>query len=146
MCRSWGGFHLWELTGRSIPVQWRIQGGGPREFFVYQYPWGFSFPLGRKEEYIWPTISRVGTFRTSRIMCQSWGGFHLSQLTGRSIPIQWRIQGRDPRGAPPLFLDQAESRRAENLFFETAPHPHPYVGVLMTGAPLSESLDPPLQS
>ena len=77
-------------------------------------------------------------------MCQSWGGFHLSQLTGRSIPIQWRIQGKGPGGAPPLLLDQTEARRAENFFLR--PPPTPYVGVLMTGAPLSESLDPPLQS
>ena len=80
-------------------------------------------------------------------MCQSWGGFHLSQLTGRSIPVQWRIQGEGPGGAPPLFLDQTEGRRAENFFFwDRPPPPTPYVGILMTGAPLSESLDPPLQS
>ena len=79
-------------------------------------------------------------------MCQFWGGFHLSQLIVRSIQTQWRIQGRGPGDAPPLFLDQTEARRAENLFFETAPPPTPYVGVLMTGAPLSEGLDPPLQS
>ena len=114
--------------------------------FIYQYPCGFSFPLGRKQEYIRPTVSRAGTFRTSRIMCQSWGGFHLSQLTGRSIPIQWRIQWRGPEGAPPLFLDQTEARKAENFFLRPPPPPPTYVGVLMTGAPLSEGLDPPLQS
>ena len=75
-------------------------------------------------------------------MCQSWDGFHLSQLIVRSIQTQWRIQGRGPGDAPPLFLDQTEARRAENFFLR--PPPPPYVGVLMTGAPLSESLDPPL--
>ena len=80
-------------------------------------------------------------------MCQSRGGFHLSQLTGRSIPIQWRIQGEGPGGAgPPLFFDQTEARRAENFLLRPPSPPTPYVGVLMTGAPLSEGLDPPLQS
>ena len=31
--------------------------------------------------------------------------------------IQWRIQGRGPGGpGRPLFLDQTEARRAENIF------------------------------
>ena len=77
-------------------------------------------------------------------MCQSWGGFHLSQLIVRSIHIQWEIQGEGPGGRALLFLDQTDARRAENFFLR--PPPTPYVGVLMTGAPLSESLDPPLQS
>ena len=34
---------------------------------------------------------------------------------------QWRIQGRDPA----IFLDQTDSKRAEKLFFETAPPPPP---------------------
>ena len=37
---------------------------------------------------------------------------------------QWRIQGRDGGGADsPLFLDQIEDRRANKIFFETAPPP-----------------------
>ena len=30
------------------------------------------------------------------------------------METQWRIQGKDPGGPPPLFLDQTEARRAEN--------------------------------
>ena len=44
--------------------------------------------------------------------------------------------------APPLFLDQTETRRTEKkIFFETALL---YLKVWMTGPPLSEGLDPPL--
>ena len=44
---------------------------------------------------------------------------------------QWRIQGRGPGAASPLFLDQTEARRAEKMFFETAPPPPllPYLSV-----------------
>ena len=49
------------------------------------------------------------------------------------------------RVPPPLFLEQTEARRAEKIFFETAP---PFLSVWMTAPPLpsllSEDLDPPL--
>ena len=54
--------------------------------------------------------------------------------------------GEGPRGlGPPLFLDENEARRADNIFFEAGPplsqglddRPPP---------PLSEGLDPPLVS
>ena len=54
---------------------------------------------------------------------------------------QWQIQGRGPRGSPPLFLDQTEAQRAENNFFR----PPPYLGVWMTAPPLSAGLNPPLE-
>ena len=56
--------------------------------------------------------------------------------------------GRSRGGArsPPLFLDQTEDRRAEKIFFATAPPPlsqglddrpsTPYLGVWMTAPPL----------
>ena len=37
---------------------------------------------------------------------------------------QWRIQGRPP---PPLFLDETEALRVENIFFQTTPPP-PLIG------------------
>ena len=39
--------------------------------------------------------------------------------------------GEGPGGRPPLFLDQTEARRAEKMFFETAPPPPllPYLSV-----------------
>ena len=36
---------------------------------------------------------------------------------------RWRIQGRGSGGAPPLFLDQNETRRADKLFFFLRPPP-----------------------
>ena len=46
---------------------------------------------------------------------------------------QWRIQGTGTRVtcAPPLFLDQTEAQRAENIFFGDCP------------PPLSQGLDDP---
>ena len=38
---------------------------------------------------------------------------------------QWRIQGRPP----PLFLDETEARRVENIFFQTTTPPPPYLKV-----------------
>ena len=49
-----------------------------------------------------------------------------------SMETQWRIQGRGPGGAPPLFLDQTEARRAENCFWRPPP---PYLRVWMTAPP-----------
>ena len=47
--------------------------------------------------------------------------------------------------APALFLDQTEARRAEKMFFETAPPPHFCQGLDdRPPSPLSEGLDPPL--
>ena len=43
--------------------------------------------------------------------------------------LQWWIQGRGPGGPPPLFLDQAEVRRAEKCFLKTTP---PLLRVWMT--------------
>ena len=46
--------------------------------------------------------------------------------------IQWRIQGRSPGDLPPpllLFLDQNEARRAEKIFWETAPPPPLFKGL-----------------
>ena len=43
---------------------------------------------------------------------------------------------------PPLFLDQTEARRAENIFLETAPPP--YLRFWMTGPHLSQGPDPAL--
>ena len=46
---------------------------------------------------------------------------------------------------PPLFLDQTEARRAENIFLETAPPPPPfYLRFWMTGPHLSQGPDPAL--
>ena len=47
------------------------------------------------------------------------------------------------RPAPPLFLDQTEARRAEIIFWETAPPPT-YLRVWMTGPSLSQGVDPAL--
>ena len=48
--------------------------------------------------------------------------------------IQWRIQGRDPGGAGhPLFLDQTETRRPKEFFWETGCPP--YLRVWMTWIP-----------
>ena len=47
----------------------------------------------------------------------------------------------------PLFLDQNEARRAEKIFFETAPPPPSSQGLddlQSPPLPLSEGLDPPL--
>ena len=44
----------------------------------------------------------------------------LNRAYFQNCTLQWRIQGRDPGGGgavPPLFLDQAEARRAEKIFF-----------------------------
>ena len=47
------------------------------------------------------------------------------------------------RGGAPLFLDQTEARRVENVFL--GDRPPPYFRVEMTAPPsLSECLDPPL--
>ena len=40
--------------------------------------------------------------------------------------------GEGPGGAPPLFFDQNEARRAEKMFLQTAP---PYLRVWMTAPP-----------
>ena len=72
-------------------------------------------------------LSRAATFGGSRIMCQSWGGFHLWELTGRSIPVQWRIQGRGPRGPAP-------QKSQKNFFWQRRPPPL-YVRVWVTGPP-----------
>ena len=49
--------------------------------------------------------------------------------------IQWRIQGRGPGGPGlPLFLDQTETRRAENIFLGDRPPPL-YLRVWMTWTP-----------
>ena len=45
---------------------------------------------------------------------------------------QWRIQGRP---GPPLFLDETEARRAENIFFLNHPPP-PLISGLDDRAPL----------
>ena len=51
---------------------------------------------------------------------------------------------------PPLFLDQNEARRAENIFLETDPPPPSSQGVddrqppPLPPRPLSEGQDPPL--
>ena len=85
-----------------------------------------------------PTVSRAGTFRTSRIMCRSWAGFHLSQLTGRSIPVQWRIQGEGPGGRAPLIFRPNWRQKSRKFVFETAPPPttHPLCRGLDDRGPL----------
>ena len=40
--------------------------------------------------------------------------------TSPHVNKQWRILRREPT-PPPLFLDQAEARREEKIFFETTP-------------------------
>ena len=49
----------------------------------------------------------------------------------------WEVPGS------PLFLDQTEGLRAENIFLETAP-PSPYLRFWMTGLHLFQGLDPAL--
>ena len=76
-------------------------------------------------------------------------------LTKRSEPfpwlappgqLQWRIQGRAPR-APPYFSTKMRPEGPKKIFWETAPPP-PHLRVWMTPPPLplSEGLDPPLNS
>ena len=56
--------------------------------------------------------------------------------------------GEEPgRAEAPLFLDQTKARRAEIKFMETASPPLPsYLRVWMTEPPLSQGLDPTLNS
>ena len=59
--------------------------------------------------------------------------------------IQWRIQGRGPRGPSyPLFLDQTETRRAENFFFWRPAPPPLSKGLDNLDPSLSQGLDPAL--
>ena len=52
----------------------------------------------------------------------------------RNICLQWRIQGSGPGDLGlPLFLDQAEARRAEKIFL--GDRPPPYLRVWMTPNP-----------
>ena len=41
--------------------------------------------------------------------------------TSPHVNKQWRILRREPTPPTPLFLDQAEARREEKIFFETTP-------------------------
>ena len=71
---------------------------------------------------------------------------HFSVILGPWV-LQWRIQGRNPGGpAPPLFLDQTEARRAEELFFGDLLPPHLIYGSRWPPPPppLSQGLDPAL--
>ena len=57
--------------------------------------------------------------------------------------------GGPGRAEAHLFLDQTEARRAEIKFMETAvssPPPSSYLRVWMTESPLSQGLDPALNS
>ena len=47
-------------------------------------------------------------------------------------------------GAPPLFLDQTEFRKAEKKIFVTGPPPYLRVSMIAPPPPLSYGLDPPL--
>ena len=75
----------------------------------------------------------------SRIFVLDLGGGSL--VTNTSC----RSRGGARRGPAPtfLFLDQNEARRAEKKDFESVP---PYLRVWMNRPPLSEGLDPPLNT
>ena len=54
-------------------------------------------------------------------------------LVLRTSPLPSGGSRGENRGAgPPLFLDQTEARRAENIFLETTPPPPPYFRLWMT--------------
>ena len=70
---------------------------------------------------------------------------HTSHTSLQRNPVADPGEGpREPPLPPPLFLDQTEARRAEkNSFGDWAA---PFLRVWMTGAPLSQGLDPALIS
>ena len=65
----------------------------------------------------------------------------MSQTSGGS-------RGGARGAASPLFFDQNEDRRGEKKFWDRPPPPHPHLSQTIDdrASPLSERLDPPLQT
>ena len=82
------------------------------------------------QDHHWKLTIRFSVVKDSMLARDSSGNLQKHKCHFRVE--QWRIQGRDPGDlCPPLFLDQTEAQRAENIFFWRLP------------PPLSQGLDDP---
>ena len=94
------------------------------------------------QDHHWKLTIRFSVVKDSMLARDSSGNLQKHKCHFRVE--QWRIQGTGTRVtcAPPLFLDQTEAQRAENIFFGDCPPPL-YLRVWMTPPPYL-GLDLPL--
>ena len=88
------------------------------------------------QDHHWKLTIRFSVVKDSMLARDSSGNLQKHKCHFRVE--QWRIQERDPGDlCPPLFLDQTEAQRAENIFFGDCPllylrvwmTPPPYLGL-----------------
>ena len=128
-----------KIRGQRRQGKRRIKKVNSNYFSLYRdYSNSLTFSNVGELSCCWIVMIIISTLREifSLWLCVLFGILRGRAMTAAVLDLQWRIQGGRGLGGsgPPLFLDQAGSRRTENIFLVTGPS-LPYLGVWMTGPP-----------